>query len=104
MITFVIRKRSNNLLSLNYFYTEILLICTSKNSELTDVIRQNAAFHKGLQYSGNAMQHTGVDPRPLERGFLCIKVHRGFALLILSYFSQISHENEIIWSHRIFFK
>ena len=23
----------------------------------------------------------------------------GFALLILSYFSKISHENEIIWSH-----
>ena len=24
---------------------------------------------------------------------------RGFALTILSYFSLISHENEIIWSH-----
>ena len=29
---------------------------------------------------------------------LCIKVW-GFALLILSHFSQISYENEIIWSH-----
>ena len=24
----------------------------------------------------------------------------GFALLILSHFSEISHKNEIIWSHR----
>ena len=27
----------------------------------------------------------------------------GFALLILSNFSQISHENEIIWSHNFIF-
>ena len=41
---------------------------------------------------------TGADPGFLERGFLCIKVW-GFALLILSHLAQISHENEIIWSH-----
>ena len=35
----------------------------------------------------------GADPGFLERGFMYIK-------LILSHFSQISHENEIIWSHR----
>ena len=39
----------------------------------------------------------GVDPGFLERGFIYIKVW-GFALLILSPFSQISHENEITWS------
>ena len=38
------------------------------------------------------------DPQFLEREFLCINVW-GFPLLILSHFSQISHENEIIWSH-----
>ena len=37
------------------------------------------------------------DPGFLERGCLCIKV-RGFALLILSHFSYISFESEIIWS------
>ena len=31
------------------------------------------------------------------KGFICIKVW-GFALLILSHFSYISHENKIIWS------
>ena len=33
------------------------------------------------------------------KGFHMYK-YRGFALLILSHFSQISHENEIIWSHK----
>ena len=37
---------------------------------------------------------SGADPGLLERGFLCTKVW-GFALLILSYFSTISNENEI---------
>ena len=32
------------------------------------------------------MHHTRADSGFLERGFLCIKVHRGFALLILSHF------------------
>ena len=42
---------------------------------------------------------TGADPGLLERGLICIKVW-GFALLIFCYFfSKISHENEIIWSH-----
>ena len=41
---------------------------------------------------------TGADPGFLERVFVCINVW-GFALLILSHFSKISHENEIIWSH-----
>ena len=34
---------------------------------------------------------TGADPRFLERGFICIKGW-GFALLILSHFSYISHD------------
>ena len=42
--------------------------------------------------------YTEADPGFLERGLICIKVW-GFALLILSHFSKISHENEIIWSH-----
>ena len=41
---------------------------------------------------------TGVDPGFLESGFIRIK-WLGFTLLLLSNFSQISHENEIIWSH-----
>ena len=41
---------------------------------------------------------TTVDPGFIERGFIYIKVW-GFALLILSHFSEISFENEIIWSH-----
>ena len=43
---------------------------------------------------------SGVDAGFLEMGFIytCIKVW-GFALLILSHFSQISYENDIIWSH-----
>ena len=32
------------------------------------------------------------------KGFICIKV-LGLAFLILSHFSLISHENEIIWPH-----
>ena len=40
-----------------------------------------------------------ADPGFLERGFIYIKVW-GFALLILSHFSQIFNENEIILSHR----
>ena len=53
---------------------------------------------------------TGVDPGFLGRGFICIfalfltficiKVW-GFALQILSHI-QISYENEIIWSHKLF--
>ena len=42
-------------------------------------------------------QILGAGPGFLERGFVYIKVW-GFALLILSHYSQISHENEIIWS------
>ena len=38
-----------------------------------------------------------VDPGFLEKGFICIKVW-GFALLVFSHFSKISHKNEIIWS------
>ena len=41
---------------------------------------------------------SGVDPGFLERGFVLIKVW-GLPLLILSHFSKIFHENEIIWSH-----
>ena len=41
---------------------------------------------------------SGADPGFLERGCIYIKVW-GFALLILSHLSKISHENEIIWSH-----
>ena len=37
---------------------------------------------------------TGADPGFLERGFIFIK--RWFVLLILSHFSSISYENEII--------
>ena len=43
---------------------------------------------------------SGADPGFQER-----RVHMytckgpGFALLVLSHFSYISHENEIIWSH-----
>ena len=44
---------------------------------------------------------SGANPVFLERGFIYIKVS-GFALLILSHFSQISYENEIIWSHKSF--
>ena len=55
-----------------------------------------------LQYQSNGhiyIKVSGADPEFLERGFLCIKVWV-FALLIYLIFSQISHENEIIWSHR----
>ena len=38
-----------------------------------------------------SFQNSGADPGFLERGFICIKV-LGFALLILSHFSEISHE------------
>ena len=41
---------------------------------------------------------SGADQGFLERGFICIKVW-GVVLLILSHFSLISHETEIIWSH-----
>ena len=34
---------------------------------------------------------------------MCIKGW-GFALLMLSHFSEISHEKEIIWSHRDFYR
>ena len=40
----------------------------------------------------------GADPGFLERVVICIKGWV-FTLLILSNFSLISHENEIIWSH-----
>ena len=39
-----------------------------------------------------------ADPGFLERGFICLK-EWGFVLLIVSHFSEMSHENEIIWSH-----
>ena len=44
-----------------------------------------------------------TDPGFLERKFictikLCVRVEGG-ALLILSTFNYISHENEMIWSH-----
>ena len=42
--------------------------------------------------------YSRANPGFLERGFVCIKVW-GFTLLILSHFSEISHENEINWSH-----
>ena len=42
------------------------------------------------------MLSAGADPGFLDRGFVCIKVW-GLALLILSHFSKISHENEIFW-------
>ena len=53
-----------------------------------------------IQSSSNLgkMGQQGADSGFLKRGFICIKV-LGFALLILSHFSLISHENEIIWSH-----
>ena len=44
------------------------------------------------------LKYPGADPEFLQWGFICIKVW-GFALLILSHFSSISYENEIIWSH-----
>ena len=37
--------------------------------------------------------------RILGKGVHMLK-EAGFAFLILSHFSQISHENEIIWPHR----
>ena len=46
---------------------------------------------------GLIWRHPWAEPGFLERGFICIKVW-GFALLNLSHFSDISHENEIIWS------
>ena len=48
--------------------------------------------------SWRLIMKSGADPGFLERGFICLKVWE-FALLILSNFSKISHENEIIWSH-----
>ena len=45
------------------------------------------------------LKGSGVDPGFLERGYIYIKVWV-FSLMILSlFFSEISHENEIIWSH-----
>ena len=49
------------------------------------------------------MCRPGVGPGFLERGFICIKVWRVRFAGSISYFSYImyiSHENEIIWSHR----
>ena len=43
--------------------------------------------------------HAGADPGFLERGFICINMWGGLALLILSNLYKISHENEKIWSH-----
>ena len=43
-------------------------------------------------------RQSGADAGFLERGFICIKVW-GFDVLVLSHFSSIFHENEIIWSH-----
>ena len=38
-----------------------------------------------------------AEPRFLEMGLISIKVR--VALQILSHFSELSHEDEIIWSH-----
>ena len=46
----------------------------------------------------NLYRKSGADNGFLKRGFICIKGW-GFALLILSSFALISHENEITWSH-----
>ena len=46
-----------------------------------------------------AYESTVADPRFLERGFICIKVYRGVALLNFSHFSEISHEIRIISPH-----
>ena len=43
-------------------------------------------------FGKNYMTLSGADPGFLERGFICLKVW-GFALLFLSNFSEISHEN-----------
>ena len=83
---------------------------------------QNAAFHQGLDIHNGLPQDDftkpdgrnhwriknergttpGTDPGFLERGFVCVKVW-GFALLISSHFSQIFHENELIWDQIISF-
>ena len=42
--------------------------------------------------------YSGADPGFLERGFVFIKVW-GVCFADLSQFSQMSHDNEIIWSH-----
>ena len=47
-----------------------------------------------MRWDKSMSSSTGVDPGFLERGFIYIP------LLILSHFSLITHENEIIWSHR----
>ena len=60
-----------------------------------DLIFANNASPEAASYSWSSR---GADPGFLEMGFKCIKGW-GFALLILSHFSSISHENEIIWSH-----
>ena len=52
--------------------------------------------HCCLCFSTTAQFKTEADTRFLERGFIYIKVW-GFALLILSHFSQISHENDRIF-------
>ena len=48
-------------------------------------------------FKKNKVKSSVADPGFLERG-----VHMyngvGFALLIFSHFSKVSHENEIIWS------
>ena len=47
--------------------------------------------------SNRTVPTPGADKGFLERGFLGIKLW-GFALIMLSYCSYISHEIEIIWS------
>ena len=60
-----------------------------------------SSWARGLKFGRGLHQHpnfaSGVDPGFLEMGFLCKKCGGPFADFIS--FSQISHENEIIWSH-----
>ena len=75
-----------------YFDNKVVTLDTAKNALIFFLFLNS--------YNPRSCFH-GADPEFRKSGFLCLKV-RGFALLILSQFSQISHDNDIIWSHFIF--
>ena len=76
------------------FKIKIELVSVSNNRSSNYRILADQCQRLNARYSDRSSK---ADPKFLERWFICIKGW-GFALLILSHFSEISHENEIILS------